>query len=245
LTGALASLPLHAAGKYDTPAAETKIYNYMISSYTPSVTALLRSSATPREFHGVFALTQAATPGLSPLPGTITEVDQVQAILKNGHKICTRVDGRDATVKAVTDGVMNHSWIHFSCHASQNAIPTKSAFHLYDGPLEIAKIVRRPPQYAELAYLSACQTASGDSKLPDESIHLAAAMIYSGFKSVVATLWSIRDDDAPLVASVFYEHLLQNPDGVAQALHAAVSQLRDKVGEKNHLAWVPFIHMGQ
>jgi CHAT domain-containing protein len=42
---------------------------------------------------------------------------------------------------------------------------------------------------AFLAYLSACQTATGDREQPDQAMHLAAAMLYSGFKSVVATMW--------------------------------------------------------
>lgn len=50
---------------------------------------------------------------------------------------------------------------------------------------------------AELAFLSACQTAVGDEKIPEESAHLAAGMMVVGFKGVVATMWSIGDADAP------------------------------------------------
>lgn len=50
---------------------------------------------------------------------------------------------------------------------------------------------------AELAFLSACQTAVGDEKIPEESIRLAAGMLAVGYKGVIATMWSIRDDDAP------------------------------------------------
>ena len=49
---------------------------------------------------------------------------------------------------------------------------------------------------AELAFLSACQTAAGDEKTPEESAHLAAGMLAVGFKGVVATMWSIH---VPLV----------------------------------------------
>jgi CHAT domain-containing protein len=42
---------------------------------------------------------------------------------------------------------------------------------------------------AFLAILSACETAKGDASQPDQSVHLAAAMLYIGFKSVVGTMW--------------------------------------------------------
>ena len=54
--------------------------------------------------------------------------------------------------------------------------------------------------HTELAVVSACQTAKGDSELPEEAIHLAAGMMMASYGSVVATMWSIRDDDAPIIA---------------------------------------------
>jgi CHAT domain-containing protein len=42
---------------------------------------------------------------------------------------------------------------------------------------------------AFLAVLSACETAKGDEAQPDQTVHLAAAMLHAGFKSVVATMW--------------------------------------------------------
>jgi len=101
--------------------------------------------------------------------------------------------------------------------------------------------------HTELAFLSACQTASGDHKLPEESIHLAAGMLIAGYRSVVATMWSIRDDDAPIIAEKFYRDLIEaNGDSgrAAYALHHAVAHLRDVVGESNFTRWVPFIHLG-
>lgn len=37
--------------------------------------------------------------------------------------------------------------------------------------------------------LSACETATGDSEQPDQAVHLAAAMLFVGFRSVIATMW--------------------------------------------------------
>jgi hypothetical protein len=52
-----------------------------------------------------------------------------------------------------------------------------------------ATIGQGKPPYAEFAFLSACHTADGDEETPDEVIHLAAGLQFSGFKSVIGTLW--------------------------------------------------------
>lgn len=105
---------------------------------------------------------------------------------------------------------------------------------------------------AELVFLSACQTASGNEELPEEAVHLAAGMLAAGYYTVLATMWSIGDSDAPVVAKEVYTYLLNSihDDGVddrmrgAYALHHAVEKLRDKVGEQDFVKWVPFVHFG-
>jgi CHAT domain-containing protein len=42
-----------------------------------------------------------------------------------------------------------------------------------------------------LAFLSACETAKGDEGTPDEAMHLAAAVLFAGFRGVVATMWFV------------------------------------------------------
>ena len=116
------------------------------------------------------------------------------------------------------------------------------------GALALAEIMRTPLPHAALAFLSACQTASGDAALSDEAVHLAAGMLHAGYRSVIATMWSIRDADAPLVAGHVYSYLFDGSEvdsrRSAYALHLAVAELRQKVGETDFLSWVPFIHMG-
>ncbi|KDN40552.1 hypothetical protein RSAG8_08024, partial [Rhizoctonia solani AG-8 WAC10335] len=99
-----------------------------------------------------------------------------------------------------------------------------------------------------LAFLSACQTATGDEMLPDEAIHLASGMLMAGYRSVIATMWSVGDNDAPVVADHVYAQLMKDGkigNGEAgRALHYAVAALREKVGEKEFGSWVPYIHIG-
>jgi CHAT domain-containing protein len=86
---------------------------------------------------------------------------------------------------------------------------------------------------ARLAFLSACETAQGDRQQPDQAIHLAASMLYAGFKSVIATMWSMGDVDGPVVAETVYTELLKSAKNgvidlevVPYALDLAVRKLR-------------------
>jgi CHAT domain-containing protein len=105
---------------------------------------------------------------------------------------------------------------------------------------------------AALAFLSACETAMGDDILPEEAVHLAAGMLAIGYRSVIGTMWSIRDGDAPLVADEVYAQLARHDKApeddarsrVAYALHKAVGRLREEVGETDFLSWIPFVHFG-
>ncbi|KAF8596645.1 hypothetical protein BDV93DRAFT_563120 [Ceratobasidium sp. AG-I] len=245
--GLLSFLPLHAAGLYDKNDPETRGFSYVVSSYTLTLSNLIISQDASNDFCGILGIGQASTHSQTSLPGTVLELDRIGEEAVNLP--FTRLDGASATTEAVLQAMETHSWVHFACHASQNVLdPMASSFHLHNGVLNLGAIIEKPLKNASFAFLSACQTATGDQKLPDEALHLAAGMITAGYKSVIATMWSIFDDDAPLVAEKVYAHMLEGgrPDHrkASKALHIAMESLRDKVGEKAFAQWVPFIHVG-
>ena len=54
---------------------------------------------------------------------------------------------------------------------------------------------------AEFAFLFACHSAAGDYvHTRDEVLHLAVAMQFCGFSSVVGTLWGMADDYGPILS---------------------------------------------
>ncbi|PVF92494.1 hypothetical protein CPB86DRAFT_829961 [Serendipita vermifera] len=136
-------------------------------------------------------------------------------------------------------------WLHLACHGTQNpGEPTKSALILEDGHLTLEEIIRLNLPNAEFAFLSACQTTKGDEKLSEEAVHIAGGMLLAGYRGVVATMWSIKDDLAPEVADEFYAHLTrdgQRPDNrkAAEALHVSIQKLRQKK-DVPLTAWIPF-----
>ncbi|KAG8738401.1 hypothetical protein FRC10_006928 [Ceratobasidium sp. 414] len=245
LTGPLSFLPLHAAGIYETNSPKQKLHDFVVSSYTPDLGTLLATPASG-PFRGILAIGMTVTPGKSYLRHTGEELDHIKRLA--GDERVTRLEGSQATINAVRDAMHDHTFIHFACHASQNLDePTTSAFHLHDGPLDLAEISRNPLKYARLAFLSACETATGVERLSEEAVHLAAGILMSGCPSVIATMWAVRDQDAPVIAEQVYARLFgggPSADVAARALHAAVGHLREVIGEEHFEAWVPFIHVG-
>ncbi|KAG2103435.1 uncharacterized protein F5147DRAFT_705938 [Suillus discolor] len=64
--------------------------------------------------------------------------------------------------------------------------------------------------HAEFAFLSACHTAIGDEETPDEVVHLAGGLQFSGLKSVIGALWVVDGDVAKHVVEAFYENMFRD-----------------------------------
>ena len=83
----------------------------------------------------------------------------------------------------------------------------------------------------------------------DEGLHLAAAVQYCGFRSVVGTMWAMVDEDGQDLAKHFYKALFSGSRGMpyhersAKALRFAVKKLRSK-RQITLERWVNFVHYG-
>jgi CHAT domain-containing protein len=82
------------------------------------------------------------------------------------------------------------NFVHFACHGVQDSKDAlQSGFCLHDRRLTVSNLMDLKLDNAFFAFLSACETAKGDAKQPDQLIHLTAAMLFSGFQSIIATMW--------------------------------------------------------
>ncbi|KAF6753576.1 CHAT domain-containing protein [Ephemerocybe angulata] len=259
-TGPLSSLPLHAAGVYQGPNCES-VFDYVVSSYTPTVTAITDRVKNRQFFDvktsGLFLTSQPNAPGASPILGTTKEVQTIFNRAKESGVRVQKLEGDAMTVGECLEHMQGFSSIHLACHGSQNAAePLQSRFLFHQGSLELGTILQSNLKNADLAFLSACQTSTGQEKLSDEAVHLAAGMLAAGYRRVIGTMWSIGDKSAQEVATTFYEYLLAHRndcsaagfDGThsAVALHYATQQLRLSLDNSEHslLTWIPFVHFG-
>ncbi|KAG8782696.1 hypothetical protein FRC15_006513 [Serendipita sp. 397] len=248
VTGPLAFLPIHAAGVYDTGNSGGHIQDYAISSYVPTISALLGQSDTL--LHKPFRHLSAIEPssGASYIPNTEKELEYIRRRLQNRDHVV--LHKADATKERVMKEMRDCNWLHLACHGTQNPKnPIKSALLLHGGKLTLEEIIRLDLPHAEFAFLSACQTMMGDEGLSEEAVHIAGGMSLAGYQSVVATMWSIEDALAPKVADEFYARLLRDgerPDNreAAEALHFSVKKLREEEKDIKMLSWLPFVHLG-
>ena len=251
-TGPFTFLPIHAAGEYKEDGSSSKcLFDYAISSYIPSLGSLIASQQdttfTIQPKSQIFAVVQPQTPNLPALPGTLKELTLLRGRAHEHNVEVKALVGDEATPTTVKNTMGDYSIVHFACHGIQDRqSPLDSGLALKDGLLKLSDLMYTKLPNARIAFLSACQTAMGDSKQPDEAIHISAGMLAAGFRSVVGTMWSVYDHAAPIVADRFYARLLKNGDirdgKSAEALHYAIQDLRETFPE--FMSWLPFIHIG-
>jgi hypothetical protein len=270
-TGPATALALHAAGRHPRTAAQyhamgeaaavaESVAGRVISSYTPTLTALIRARRS-----GAPEPPKQLAVGVPRAPDYDADLPELRQVETELHAVAqyfpppqraTHLIGPAATRDAVIDALPEHSWLHLSCHASQHpSDPSRSAFLLHDQPLTLADLSALSLRDCDLAYLAACETAMTDIQLPDEGLHLAGALQVVGYRHIVATLWNIADQVTPALADTIYARLTNTgpPDSgpgdppaaerTAVALHDAVTSLRQAYPDEPRF-WAPLIHLG-
>jgi CHAT domain-containing protein len=136
------------------------------------------------------AVTQPDVPGQRQLPFTIEEVRKIEKRVPHLVKLGTSES--PASVANVLHHLSDTSIAHFACHGIQHPTsPIKSALLLSGERMTISALMKHSMPYASLAFLSACETAKGDETVPDDALHLAATMLFTGFRGVVGTMWFV------------------------------------------------------
>ncbi|THG93792.1 hypothetical protein EW026_g7543 [Hermanssonia centrifuga] len=232
--GRLGALPLHAAGIYNDKGVLMEGFpNLYVSSYTPTLSSLIASRETAVK--GGSGPRLLAVGQSNSLPKVKDEFFKLRNLFPS-HVLRIR-DGDRAQSDTVLRNLRDYLWVHFACHGSLHASsPFKSGFVLHDKKLSLRDIMQAKLPNAELAFLAACHSAAmeSESETPDEVLTLAAAMQFCGFRSIVGTLWTMSDNDGPVLAEKFYTHMLRNGLGdmdvrdSAEAVHLATKSMREE-----------------
>ncbi|WP_432837769.1 CHAT domain-containing protein [Dactylosporangium sp. CA-092794] len=246
-SGLLALLPLHAAQRFDDATlADVGVADHVISSYTPTLRALIATRTTaPRPVTAAVLVALRRTPNQPDLPHVTAEIDAVRAALPVPVEV---IDDERATLERVRERMPASQWLHFAGHSRQDLdAPGDTCLHLADGPLTVAGIGALDLPEAQLAFLASCESSVGSPSLPDEALHLAGALLVAGFGHVISTRWAVPDAIAARLTGAVYESLCSG-DGpldvgvAAQALHEAVRSLRH--GQPS-VVWAPYCHTGR
>jgi len=250
-TSVFCSLPLHAMGPITSDVGPPRYFlDLYIPSYTPSLSALIES----RKPNSQTSEKPSMLLVLQPDASMVRALEEMKAVQGASSRATTLI-GATATPTVVLERLRDHRFVHIVCHGLlEPGKPFDSSFKLYQGKrLSLLDIVRSQLPNAEFAFLAACHTAELTDESPaDEALHLAAAMQYCGFRSVVGTMWAMADTDGWDLAENFYKSVFSGGkrgvyyhERTAEALRDAVVKLRRKKGKGMTLErWVNYVHYG-
>ena len=240
-------LPLHAAGPYRK--GQRNLPDLYISSYTPTLTALIRARRhDPPSFVATqkrpVAIGQATAAGESKLLSVGAELDNIGQFV-DGLAMFTRIDGEECCISRMVEELGKNEWVHLACHGLPDRKELfQSAFALHDGHFTIQRIIGCDLKNPEFAYLSACHTTVGDEESPDEVIHLVSAMQFLGYRSVIGTMWAVDDGETNKITSTFYKHMV---DESGRLDHTRAAFALNKTMKSVHIPFdqrILHIHLG-
>jgi CHAT domain-containing protein len=186
-----------------------------------------------------------ARQGFSALPGVVREVEQISALLPTKELLNAQFVSRELQDRIQA---LSYPIVHLATHGqfSSNAADTfiltwddRVNVKDFDRLLRLRNGDQKRP--IELLVLSACETASGDSRA---ALGLAGAAIRSGARSTVGTLWQVNDESTSILMAEFYQQLAKSKISTAEALRNAQLLLLNNRQYQNPYFWAPFLLVG-
>ena len=187
---------------------------------------------------------------LLPLPASQREVSQIAALYPGSALELVGGDASESNASR-NPAVAAAERLHFATHAQPDERhPELSGLVLASGPgadddgfLQVYEIFNLKLS-ADLAVLSACQTALGKEVTGEGLVGLTRAFFYAGVPSVVVSLWNVVDGPTPDLMLSFYENL-DRLGSRARALQQAKLAMIARRDFSHPAYWAPFILAGE
>ncbi|MCP4353634.1 MAG: CHAT domain-containing protein [Desulfobacterales bacterium] len=193
------------------------------------------------------SLLNGVSKGKHPLPNVPKELNDIKEITKGKILLDETFNLENLENEFKNQPYSN---VLMATHAQFRGTSEETFIKAYDGKItmdmlkEFIELGMFRKQKIELLILSACETAKGDERA---AMGLAGVAVKAGVKSVIATLWPVSDEGAPLVVTEFYRQLKNQPEiSKAKALQKAQKILiRLSNPEYKHPGyWAPFLLIG-
>jgi CHAT domain-containing protein len=205
-------------------------------SYAPSCQLLQLAQQRQREnFESIFAIQNPT----EDLLFTDLEVNNILPLFSS-HQVLQKTQATKTALSQAALQLQQANYLHFSCHGLFNPNSPLDSCLLLAGAdaedaLDLSKRLTLGNLFdrnfdlnqCRLVTLSACETGLIDFRnTSDEYIGLPSGFIYAGAKSVVSSLWAVKDVSTALLMIRFYQNLKVGLT-VAVALNQAQVWLRD------------------
>lgn len=192
---------------------------------------------------------------LDPLPEAEHEVNTLKRLYGLSHsKVYTGADAREDRVKREAG---HAKVLHFATHAMlNNASPMYSHLVLAeggtneDGLLEAWELMQMDLK-AELAVLSACETARGRIGAGEGIVGLSWAMFIAGVPSIVVSQWKVESAGTRELMVNFHRGLISEAETGKQkatkseALRQAALKLMKNAQTSHPFYWAGFVLVGE
>jgi CHAT domain-containing protein len=144
----------------------------------------------------------------------------------------------DATLEAVLSALPGADLVHLACHGRFDSVhPTASGLRLTDGWLTVDRLMEIRLGHP-LVMLSGCETGRVRVDRGDDLVGIIVAMIASGARGLVTSLWKTHDRAATASMVSYYDGLMDGLDPVA-ALRRSQHDVRQAF--PHPAFWAPFI----
>ncbi|MDA3624978.1 CHAT domain-containing protein [Saccharopolyspora sp. WRP15-2] len=236
--GAPAFLPVHAA----TARTGESTLDRVVSSYTPTLSCLLRASERPVPESG----TPLVAAGSAEM--VARELPRQNQVLAKSWPSAEIAAVETTNAAEMLRMIPNHPWLHVCEPSSQ--FPTQPAAGMLldreapQRPLGLVELGQISLDEAEFCYLGQCATAADEPCAA--AVSLPAALGFAGFTHAIGTLWEVDEDSAVAIHSDVYADLFTDhfdTDRAAYALHNAVRQLRAHYPDEPS-RWSAHVHIG-
>jgi CHAT domain-containing protein/tetratricopeptide (TPR) repeat protein len=199
------------------------------------------------------ATSEAGIARLERLPFSRREAQAISRLASSGA-VRTSLDFAASRATATDPSLRDFRIVHFATHALVNSrYPELSGIVLslvdegggpQDGFLRLSDLYGLKLG-ADLAVLSACQTALGKTVKGEGLIGLTRGFFYAGVPRVIASLWSVRDEATAELMARLYRAMLERGESPAAALRAAQLSLRQDARWGAPYYWAGFVLQGE
>lgn len=220
----------------------------------PSLTTLKLIQDSPANYHSETEALIVGDPtvGLEEFPPLPAARDEVQMISDLLGIPC--LVGEQATKEAVLRNIQEVSLVHIAAignvERGEPALALSPSFtgepNLEDFVLTMQDIAGLKIR-AKLVVLSTCYSARGKVMSGEGVVGIARAFLGSGARSVLMSLWPVRDEATRTFMHIFYTYLALDRMSASEALHRAQKDMRSTskwTGFKDEQDWASFTLLG-
>lgn len=174
------------------------------------------------------AFDPAARRGLKRLPGAAAEAHTIAQLLSTGKRPLVGPAATEAAIDTALDGA---DLLHVASHGHLDELSPFASALVLSGSDEITVAELAGMQFqTDLAVLTGCDTGRGLATLGGPVVGLTRALLRSGVRRAIVSLWPVDDAVAPVLMRTFYASLAADSppaDALAIAQQSLAALTRD------------------